>query len=89
MSPPMMFGPKPARRTTNQRQYVRPFTSHVTGTEMNDRPLMTSQAQHSQTPDAAPEQPGVTAVPAKTFKNLLSSAPLEGIDLDRQTEVTN
>lgn len=56
---------------------------------MNDRPLMTSQAQHSQTPDAAPEQPGVTAVPAKTFKNLLSSAPLEGIDLDRQTEVTN
>lgn len=56
---------------------------------MNDRPLMTSQAQRSQTRDAAPEQPGVTTVPAKTFKNLLSSAPLKGIDLDRQTEVTN
>lgn len=56
---------------------------------MNDRPLTTSQAQRSQTRDAPSEQPGATAVPAKTFKNLMSSAPLEGIDLDRQKEATN
>jgi hypothetical protein len=56
---------------------------------MNDRPLTTSRAQRSQSRDAAPEQPGLTAVPAKTFKSLLSSAPVEGIDLDRQTQVTN
>lgn len=56
---------------------------------MNDRPLTTSQAQRSQDCDAASDQPATTDVPARNFKNLLSSAPLAGIDLDRQTEVTN
>jgi hypothetical protein len=87
----MMCGPKPARRPTNQGQYVRLFTSHVTGTEMNDKPLTTSQARRSHdqrhhNQDAASEQPEATVVQAKTLKELLSSAPLEGIALDRQNE---
>ena len=53
---------------------------------MNDRPLTTSQAQRSHNRDAASEQPEATVVPAKTLKELLSSAPLEGIDLGRQNE---
>ena len=70
---------------------MRLFTSHVTGTEMNDRPLTTSQARRSHdqrhhNQDAASEQPEATVVQAKTLKELLSSAPLEGIALDRQNE---
>jgi hypothetical protein len=58
---------------------------------MNDRPLTTSEAQRSHEQrshnrDAASEQLEATVVPAKTLKELLSSAPLEGIALDRQNE---